>query len=120
MSSTRIAIQTWKPDRARPGYILPDERMSAREVESAIKALLAPLDPAVEYVSIGMVAPDVPWPEGRLFVASVPGGSEGDCVHVMVEDATGSRATRLLVKTFGGRDQAWADARAIADALEED
>lgn len=64
-----------------------------------------------EYLSIG-TGYDVPWPDGRIFVAPVVGGSEGHYVHVLVDGKT-----VLLGKTFDGWEAAWAFARRLAEVL---
>lgn len=64
--------------------------------------------------------PDEPvlWPQGRIYVSSVRGSSEGDYVHVEVADPdTGKHTLVLLAKTFRGRDAAWRFARVLADLL---
>lgn len=65
--------------------------------------------------------PDEPvlWPEGRIYVTSVRGSSEGDYVHVEVcpPNGDGPHICVFLAKTFAGRDAAWRFARVLADLL---
>jgi hypothetical protein len=55
---------------------------------------------------------DEVWPDGRVFVAPVVGGSEGHYVHVLCDGRT-----LILGKTFDGWDAAWQFARRLTDAL---
>lgn len=56
------------------------------------------------------------WPDGRMSVYAVTGGSEGHYVHVDVSKHP-VRETLFLGKTFAGWDAAWDAAKLIGHAL---
>lgn len=59
------------------------------------------------------------WPDGRMIVYVVTGGSEGHYLHVDVVSTTHARVSESLFlgKTFAGWDAAWDAAKLIGKAL---
>lgn len=118
----KVEPHVWEPDPDRPGYLRFVRSKTIREVLDEIVDITGPYPEGCgEGLGIypGLYDVDFTWPrEGRLVVFSVNGSSEGDWVHVQVQD-NGRFTGLLLGKTFDGRDRSWAFARRLADLLEE-
>jgi hypothetical protein len=118
---TRIEPLVYEPDPDRPGYLRFVRAKKLREVlDEIVDATGAYPAGCSEGLGLypGMFAND-PWPRaGRLVIFAVNGSSEGDWVHVQMQE-DGRFKGLLLGKTFDGRDAAWKYARRLADLLEE-
>lgn len=122
-----IDTQVWVANPDKPGYLQLERTRTIGEVYRDIRAAFGEYpEGAEEYLSViyDFGAPDrgtgEPWPEGRIAVYPVTGGSEGHYVHVDVipSSASGKRIPVLLAKTFAGWDAAWYFARNLAERLE--
>lgn len=127
-----VSTHVWACD-AHPeqrGYLEMVRRLTIREVfESLCEALELGVDewgspqlpPGIdEYFHTGLhVDGERPWPDGRMVVYVVTGGSEGHYIHVDVHssDHVPIHETLMLGKTFAGWEAAWDAARVIGNAL---
>lgn len=124
-SGLRVDASVWVADPGRPGFLTAARRRSVDEVYREIVALvgrpeggLTVVDGADEYFSVSPgVAGEREWPEGRIAVFAVTGGSEGHYVHVEVKAGDGQSELMILGKGFAGEDAAWALARRLAGVL---
>lgn len=118
MTDPQVETQIWIPE-ADTGYSRLDSTKTVNEVFAEIRAIVGE-NPAGcdEYFNVSMAGRgDAPWPDGRIIVFPVTGGSEGHYVHVEVQDVTGESQLLLLGKTFDGWDAAWAFAKRLARIL---
>lgn len=141
-----VEVDEWvhADDYAETGHIVRSRWKTVKEVRNEILVHLGSPRPEWDYVSDDVICkapedggfgmegltafldvlsgysePSNPWPDGRIVVFAIRGGSEGDWVHVEVEDRDGRKPNVcvLLAKTFSGRDAAWRFARVLADLL---
>lgn len=117
-----VQTQVWTPNPERPGYLRLERTRTVREVYDDLRAIVGEYPyGGEEYFSVSPITAGLlPWPEGRIVVFAVNGSSEGDYVHVEVQDVAyaGKRTQLMLAKTLDSRDAAWAFARRLADLLE--
>lgn len=133
-----------EPVPDKPGYSRLARQKTVREVYEELRAILGHYpDGAEEYFSIGMYhtldretrgkhlsdderyevykrihGGDTPWPEGRIHISVVTGGSEGHYTHVDVHTPDGEIADVFLCKTFMGWDAAWSFAKRLGEILQ--
>jgi hypothetical protein len=115
----------WVADPGRPGCLRAARRKTVAEVHRELVALagrredgITVVDGADEYFSVSLgVAGDREWPEGRIAVFAVTGGSEGHDVHVEVKASDGHAELMILGKGFAGPAAARALARRLAGIL---
>lgn len=120
-----VDTTVWVEDPERPGRLKFTRRKTVDEVYDEILALAGRtedgstvVDGADDHFGIyPNVARGRAWPEGRIVVYAVTGGSEGHWVHVEVQTSDGRPELLLLGKGFAGADAAWALARRLADIL---
>jgi len=126
-----IETQVWEPDEDRPGYLKLIRSKTVGEVFAEITATLDRDEWGYvttpgwdEYFNISGDA-DRPFPQGRLVVFPVTGGSEGHYIHVEVLDTIDEKGwvpernheLVYLGKTFQGWDAAWTAAKDLAARL---
>ena len=119
--ATTIETQVWEPDTERPGYLRLVRVKTVDQVYAEIRAALGEDFPPGCTEGLGVfptVERGTPWPEGRIAVFVVTGGSEGHYTHVEVRTLDGESHLLLLGKTFDGFDAAWGFAKRLARLLE--
>lgn len=121
-----VETTVWTNDPERPGHLKPARRKTVEEVHAEVTALVSRaeedgitvIDGADDYFDIYPgVPPAREWPEGRITVFPVTGGSEGHYVHVEVQSGHGQSELMILGKGFEGPGAAWALARRLAGIL---
>lgn len=122
-----VETQVWEPDTERPGYLRLVRPKTVREVYEELLAIVGTrsdygnsvdVQGAEEYFSVSIAAgEDGPWPDGRVVVFAVTGGSEGHYTHVEVLDCERQHHCLILGKTFQGFDAAWDLAKRLARIL---
>lgn len=116
-----VETEVWEPDADRPGFLRRVRTKTVDEVFTELRAALGDTEDipgCEEYLSVLSTVPaHQQWPDGRIVVFPVTGGSEGRYVHVAVIGAAGKIDTLILGKSFDSVDPVWAFAQRVATIL---
>jgi hypothetical protein len=121
---TVVMVQNPVPEPGGYHCLLPARRKTVGEVHAELAALVGIRDDE-GYVTVPgaddsfgpALRAGQEWPEGRIVVFPVTGGSEGWYVHVEVQTADGQSRLMILGKGFDSADAIWALARRLAEIL---